>query len=248
MQLEVYQTDAEVYEAAAALAAERLTAAAAAGRATVALPGGRGGRALMLALAARSDVPWQRLQVFFTDECCVADGDARRTLHVARESLLGPRGVPAGRVHAIPVDGGDPARAAAAYAEVLARELGVPPVLDLVLLDLGAGGEIAALMPGSDAARSESTVAAVEASRVTADPRVARVTLGAGTLRGARHVIVTAAGSERAGALTAALREPADPFRRPAQAVLPSATVSWLVDRAAAERLLRDAHPAPAAQ
>src|SRR5262249_61676641 len=126
MQLEVYQPDAEVDEAAAALAAERLTAAAAAGRATIALPGGRGGRALMLALAARSDVRWQRLRVFFTDECCVADGDARRTLHGARESLLGPRGVPAARVHAIPVDVGDGARAAAAYAEVLARELGVP--------------------------------------------------------------------------------------------------------------------------
>src|SRR5262249_21490926 len=58
MQLEVYQTDVEVYEAAAALAAERLTAAAAAGRATVAVPGGRGGRAVMLALAARGDLPW----------------------------------------------------------------------------------------------------------------------------------------------------------------------------------------------
>src|SRR5262249_60153639 len=170
------------------------------------------------------------------DACCAAEGDARRTLHVARESLLGPRGVPAGRVHAIPVDGGDPARAAAAYAEVLARELGVPPVLDLVLLDLGAGGEIAALMPGSDAARSESTVAAIEASPVTADPRVARVTLGAGTLRGASHVIVTAAGSERAGALTAALREPADPVRRPAQAVRPSAPVPRLRARAAPPR------------
>jgi 6-phosphogluconolactonase len=246
MQLEVYQTDAEVYEAAATLAAERLTAAAATGRATVALPGGRGGRALMLALATRGDLPWQRLRVFFTDECCVADGDARSTLHVARESLLGPRGVPAARVHAIPVDGGDPARTAAEYAEVLAREVGVPPVLDLALLALGAGGEVAALMVGSDAARSESTVAAVDAPHVHVEPRVARVTLTAATLRGARHVIVTATGAERAGALAAALREPVDPLRRPAQVVLPSATVSWFVDRAAAEPLLRDAHPAPA--
>ncbi len=248
MQLEVYQTDAEVYEAASALAAERLTAAAATGRATVAVPGGRGGRALMLALAARGDVPWQRLEVFFTDECCVPDGDARSTLHLARESLLGPRGVPAARVHPIPVGGGDPARAAAAYAEVLAREVGVPPVLDLVLLDLGAGGEIAALMAGSNAARSASTVAAVEASQVTLEPRLARITLTGAALRSARHVIVTATGAERAGALAAALREPADPPCRPAQAVLPSAMVSWFVDRAAAEPLLRDAHPAPGSQ
>jgi 6-phosphogluconolactonase len=245
MQLEVYQTDVEVYEAAAALAAERLTAAAAAGRATVALPGGRGGRALMLALAARGDVPWQRLDVFFTDECCLADGDARRTLHVARESLLGPRGVPVARVHAIPVDGGDPIHAAASYAEVLARELGVPPVLDLVLLDLGAGGEVAAVTAGSDAARSESAVAPVDVAHVAAEPRVARVTLTVAALRAARCVIVTATGAGRAAAVEAALREPVDPLRRPAQAVLPSATVSWFVDRAAAAPLLREAHPAP---
>src|SRR5262245_592246 len=56
MQLEVYQTDAEAYEAAAALAAGRLVAAAATGPASIALPGGRGGRALMLALAGRDPV------------------------------------------------------------------------------------------------------------------------------------------------------------------------------------------------
>ena len=246
MQLEVYQTDAEVYEAVAASAAQILVAAAAAGRATVALPGGRGGRAIMLALAGRSEIPWQRLAVFFTDECCLPDGDARRTAHVARESVLGPRGVPTARVHAI--EGVDASAAATAYAEVLARELGTPPVLDLILLDLGASGEVASLMPESEAARSASTVASVAAAEVAAEPRVARVTLTAVALRAARHVIVSATGGARAEAVSAALREPVDAIRRPAQAVLPSATTSWFVDRAAVEPLLRDARPAAGAQ
>jgi 6-phosphogluconolactonase len=246
MQLEVYQTDAEVYEAVAASAAQVLVAAASAGRATVALPGGRGGRAIMLALAGRSEIPWQRLAVFFTDECGLPHGDARRTAHVARESVLGPRGVPAARVHAI--EGEDAGAAAAAYADVLARELGTPPVLDLILLDLGAGGEVAAVMPGSESARSASTVAAVPAAEVAADPRVARVTVTAVVLRAARHVIVSATGGERAAAVTVALREPVDAVLRPAQSVLPSATTSWFVDRAAVEPLLRDARPAAGAQ
>src|SRR5262249_21219441 len=126
MQLEVYQTDAEAYEAAAALVAERLVAAARGGHAAVALPGGRGGRACMLALAARGEVPWARVAVFCTDECCLPDADRRRTLRVARESLLAPRGVPGDRVHAIALDGRDAASAAASYRDLLALE----PALD----------------------------------------------------------------------------------------------------------------------
>src|SRR5262249_10927990 len=161
-------------------------------------------------------------------------GDARRTLAVARESLLAPRGVPADRVHAIPVDEGDPASAAAAYGELLSRALGTPPVLDLVVVDLGDHGEVAAVAPDGAAARSAAPVAVVDAVEVRTEPRVPRVTVTPVVLRAARTVIVTATGAARAPALAAALREPADAVRRPAQAVLPSETVSWLVDRSAA--------------
>src|SRR5262245_1107771 len=199
MQLEVYQTDAEAYEAAAALVGERLAAAARAGRAAVALPGGRGGRAFMLALATRGEVPWARVHVFFIDECWLPDGDARRTVHIARESLLAPRGVPAECVHAIAVDGHGPAVAAAAYGELLARE-----ALDVAVVELGVAGEIAAVAPGSAAARSSEAVVAVEPD-AAAEPHVPRVTLTVGGLRAARHVVVIATGAARAAALAAAL-------------------------------------------
>ncbi|HKA29206.1 MAG TPA: 6-phosphogluconolactonase [Candidatus Binatia bacterium] len=246
MQLEVYQTDAEAYEAAAALAAGRLVAAAAAGPASIALPGGRGGRALMLALAGRDDIPWDRIDVYFTDECCLPEGDARRTLVVARQSLLSPRGIAADHVHAMVPDGRDATAAATAYGALLRGALGAPPVLDLVVLDLGADGGVAAVAPGNAAARSTEPVAAVDAAELGSEPRVARVTLTLVTLRAARHAIVTATGAGRAAAVAAALREPADVERRPAQALLPSESVSWFVDRAAADLLLRDARPVAA--
>src|SRR5262245_3399501 len=246
MQLEVYQTDAEAYEAAAALAAGRLAATGVAGRASIALPGGRGGRALMLALAGRGEIPWSRIDVYFTDECCLAEGGARRTLVVARESLLSPRGIAANRVHAMVGDGLDVAAAASAYGTLLRDALGVPPVLDLVVLDLGADGGVAAVAPGSTAARSTEPAAAVDVAELATEPRVARVTLTLVTLRAARHAIVTATGPARAAAVAAALREPADVERRPAQALLPSESVSWFVDRAAADLLLRDARPVAA--
>ena len=100
------------------------------------------------------------------------------------------------------------------------------------------------MTPGSAAAESAAPVAVVEATDVTAEPRVARITLTPIALLSARHVIVTATGATRAAAVASALRDPTDVMRRPAQAILPSDTVSWFVDRAAADALLRDAQPA----
>lgn len=237
MQLEVYQTDAEAYEAAAELAAGHLVAAAKAGTATLALPGGRGARAVQLALAGRGEIAWARIACVFTDERCVPADHADSNLKVARDSLLVPRAVPAERVHPVPVDAADPA---AAYAATLDR-LGP---LDVVLLDLGDDGTIAALMPGSGALDATTSATAVPAREVTADPRVERVTVTPRVLAAARHVVVTCVGSERASAVAAALRDPVDPKRRPVQLVLPSPSTTWVVDRAAAGQLLRDARPA----
>src|SRR5262249_60594210 len=125
------------------------------------------------------------------------------------------------------------------YAEVLGRELGTPPVLDLILLDLGAGGEVAALMPGSEAARGASTVASVAANEVAAEPRVARVTLTAVALRAARHVIVSATGGERAAAAPAGLAEPVGAGPPPAPGGLPAAPPPAFLRAPPAQPLLR---------
>lgn len=236
MQLEVYQTDAEAYEAAAEIAAGHLVAAAAAGGATLGLSGGRGARAVQLALAARGEIAWARVTCVFTDERCTTPDDAHGNLRVARDSLFAPRGVSADRIHAVPVGAGDPVTVAAAYATTLAS-FGTPPALDVILLDLADDGSIAALAPGSPALRAETTVTSVPGA-------VPRVTITPVVLHAARHVVLTATGDERAAAVAAALREPVDVDRRPVQLVMPSPTVTWVVDRAAAAALLRDARPA----
>src|SRR5436309_14242323 len=83
MTLEVYASDAAACGAAAALAAERLGAAGA--RATVALAGGRSGRGVMVALAARGDLPWERVEWFWGDERCVPADDGRSNLRLQAE-------------------------------------------------------------------------------------------------------------------------------------------------------------------
>src|SRR5215470_18573879 len=95
--VDVYPTDAEAFEAAAALAATHLGVSGA--RPTVALAGGRGGRGVLVALAARGDLPWDRVEWFWGDERCVPPDDALSNVRMARDTLLRPRAVPEARIH-----------------------------------------------------------------------------------------------------------------------------------------------------
>jgi 6-phosphogluconolactonase len=245
MRLDVYPTDGEAFEAAA----ERVAAILADGgreAPTVALSGGRSGRGVMLALGARTDLPWERIEWFWGDERCVPADDPRRNVRLARDTLLGPRGVRAERIHPPPVELGEPERIAAAYAETLRERLGpgAAPVFDLVLLGMGADGHVASLVPGSAALHVATAVAAVPAAEVSTEPRVARVTITPSVLRAARRVLVTVTGDDKAAVVARALRDPTDPDRLPARLVLPGATVDWIVDRAAAAALLAGARQA----
>jgi 6-phosphogluconolactonase len=243
MELNVYQTDAEAFEATA----ERVAAivGTGAGMASIALAGGRGGRGVMGALAGRTDLGWDRTDWFFGDERCVPPDDPQSNVRLARESLFRPRGIKDARIHP-PAPAADAATMAAAYATVLRDRLGALPVFDVILLGIGMNGHTASLMPGCAALGSTDPVAAVSREEATEAPHVARITVTPPVLRAARHVLVTVTGDAKAEIVARVLRDPDDPTRLPAQLVRPGGTVEWIIDRAAAAVLLRDARPADA--
>jgi 6-phosphogluconolactonase len=139
--------DAVAREAARAVAAAAREAVASRGRFVLALSGGRTPW-LMLRALADEEVPWSDVHVVQVDERIAPAGDPERNLARLRESLLDRAALPPQQVYAMPVEEADLDAAASGYARTLERIAGVPPVLDLVHLGLGADGHTASLVPG----------------------------------------------------------------------------------------------------
>jgi 6-phosphogluconolactonase len=146
MEIRVLPDPEQAARAAAAwLAEEARRGIATRGRFTVALSGGRTPWRMLECLAAES-LDWQAVDVLQVDERFAPDGDDARNL-IRLEPLLAALGLPSDRLHPMSV-GREPRAAIEAYEDVMRRVAGVPPVLDVVHLGLGADGHTASLVPG----------------------------------------------------------------------------------------------------
>jgi len=145
MKVEVHaDADAVARAAAAIVAVQARAAVAARGRFVMAVSGNPAPR-LMLRALATEDMPWKATYVAQTDECLASSRAPAGDLDDLRESLLRHTPLPAAHIVDMPVAA---AAGAARYALTLGDLAGRPPVLDLVLLDLGTDGATAALVPG----------------------------------------------------------------------------------------------------
>ncbi|MBV9648251.1 MAG: 6-phosphogluconolactonase [Candidatus Eremiobacteraeota bacterium] len=232
--IRVAATDAELAgEVAAYVASAATTAIAARGRFTIALAGGNTPKAIYATLAAPPyavSVDWRRVLFFFGDERCVAPDDPDSNYGMAETTLLRPLHIDPHQIFRMHGED-EPARAAADYAETLVRELGDPPVFDLIMLGMGPDGHTASIFPGSSPVTDDVLI--VNAPFV---PKVGsyRLTLTPRAINAAREVIVVTAGEAKAEALSAVLDGPYDPNTYPVQIVNPcSGTLCWFVDRAA---------------
>jgi 6-phosphogluconolactonase len=197
MKLEVLaDAEAAAQRAAELVAADARAAALARGRFALAVSGGRTPWQMLRALAG-DEVPWSRVHLFQTDERVAPAGHADRNLTHIGESLLGRAALPAGHLHAMPVEEADLEAAAARYARELAAVAGTPPVFDLVHLGLGPDGHTASLVPGDPAL--DVTDADVAATGVYQGRR--RVTLTFPMLDRSRRVLWLVTGGEKAAML-----------------------------------------------
>lgn len=205
----------------------------------VALAGGstpKAGYALLASPPYRSLIQWPRVHFFFGDERCVPPDHPDSNYRSARETLLAPLEIADANVFAMRGEI-DPSTAVAAYEQILTRELGPLPILDLILLGMGADGHTASLFPGAPPDDGAQTL--VRATVAPPDLAVRnRLTLTPYTINAARKIIIAVTGAAKAKILAQAIDGPYDPTSCPVQIVAPTnGRCTWLADREAAALL-----------
>jgi 6-phosphogluconolactonase len=201
-------------ESAAQRAAERVArlvaeALDARGVAHVALAGGSTPRRCNELLAEL--VPdFAGVQLWLSDERCVAADDADANFRMVRESLLDRADVPAENVHRVAGElGPDPA--AERYEDEIrahvrtADDAGVP-VFDVIMCGMGEDGHTLSLFPGNPAAAERSRL--VVGVRGAPKPPPERVSFTFALTDAARHTFLLVAGASKAEALASVLEGP----------------------------------------
>jgi 6-phosphogluconolactonase len=224
-----------------ALAAQE--AAAARGAFVAALSGGETPRALYVLLARQQfaqKVPWRRVHLYWGDERCVPPDDERSNYRMAYEAFIRHVPIPGANVHRIRGEE-EPEEAARAYEGELrsppalaASSAADLPVIDLLLLGLGADGHTASLFPHSTALQVEDRLVVPNEGEGTGK----RLTVTFPVINAARRVVFVVSGAAKAGMVAEVLEGLVAPDAVPAQAVAPvRGTTTWLLDKAAASEL-----------
>ena len=206
------------------------------GRFSVALAGGQTPRGLYTMLTSDHfayQVVWPAVQIFFSDERCVAREDPRSNYRMASETLLSKVSVPETNIHRMRGED-EPVGAALRYEKELREQLGPAPVLDLVLLGMGADGHVASLFPGSEALASTDRLTGV----AKGPDGLERLTLTLPAINAARAVAILVSGEAKAATVKDVLGSGASDKGLPVQRVRPaSGQLIWIMDGAAASKL-----------
>jgi 6-phosphogluconolactonase len=203
------------------------------GRFSVTLSGGHTPEAMFKLLAQepyRSQVAWEKVEIFFGDERCVPPDSPDSNYRMASESLLRKVPIPGDNVYRIRGEI-DPNTAAIEYGQMLKEKFG-DAGLDLIYLGMGPDGHTASLFPGTEAlAETKHRCVANFVPKLSAW----RVTMSAPFINRARNVIFLVAGADKAERVAEVLEGPPDPQRLPSQLIRPTdGKLVWILDAGAA--------------
>lgn len=211
------------------------------GRFTIALSGGSTPRSLytLIAANASSNLPWEKVFLFWGDERHVPLDDPESNYRMVNETLISKISIPAGNVFPVPAGDPNPEAAAEAYEQTLKKFFGLAPAevprFDFILLGMGPDGHTASLFPETSALQEKSKL--VVANWVE-KLHTSRITLTLPVLNAARRVAFLVSGADKAAVLQEVLEGKGAPEKYPSKLVQPSdGKLIWFVDRAAASQL-----------
>lgn len=211
------------------------------GRFTAALSGGGTPQPLYQLLAEkpfRNQVAWGRTHVFWGDERLVPPDDAESSYGLTARLLLNHVPIPAENVHRA-LGEMDADTAVYDYTTQLAHYAPPWPRFDLILLGMGHDGHTASLFPGPIQAQEETDPVIAVTAHYDGRP-AQRITFTPRLINDAHHILFLVTGANKAKALHAVLAGDPDPAQWPAQRIQPrDGRVTWLVDSAAAQEIVR---------
>jgi len=206
---------------------------------TVALAGGSTPKALYGLLAAdsilRSQVPWDKMHLFFGDERHVGPDHPESNFRMATEAMISKAPLKAAQVTRIKGEYADTERAAREYEQGLRAHFklkdGEYPRFDLLLAGMGNEGHTLSLFPGTKALHADGRIAV---RNWVGKLYTERITITAPAANNAAQIIFMVTGADKALALKGVLEGPFEPDQLPAQLLQPiNGKLLWLVDAAA---------------
>lgn len=210
------------------------------GRFTIALSGGNTPKQTYSLLAQepyRSQINWNLVEVFWSDERCVPPDSPDSNFLMAQQVLLSKVPLPATQIHRMPADIEDRDAASLLYTREMQNTFGTDgvPAFDLIQLGMGPEGHTASLFPHQASLHEQQRlVMPVSVPK----PPPARLTFTPRILNAATHILFLVTGEEKADAVQAVLEGEYQPDEYPAQIVQPTkGEVTWMLDHAAASKL-----------
>ncbi len=222
-------------------------AAAAAVRAkgsfNVSLAGGSTPKALYSLLVndptLRSELPWDKIHLFFGDERHVPPDHPDSNFRMAAEAMISKSPLKPAQVTRIKAEYPDAEKAALEYEKALREYFKLKdaeyPRFDLLLVGMGNEGHTLSLFPGTKALHPDGRIVV---SNWIGKLYTERITLTAPAANNAAEIIFMVTGADKACALKAVLEGPFEPEQLPAQLLQPkNGKLLWLVDAAAGSML-----------
>ena len=210
---------------------------------SISLSGGSTPKALYSLLvgdaALRSQVPWDKIYLFFGDERHVPPDHPDSNFRMATETIISKAPLKTEQVVRIKGEYPDAEQAAREYEQSLQSyfklKAGEYPRFDLLLAGMGNEGHTLSLFPGTKALHADGRIAVRNwVGKLYTD----RITLTAQTACNAAEILFMVTGADKAPALKAVLEGPYEPEQLPSQLLQPKdGKLLWLVDTAAGSML-----------
>lgn len=186
-------------------------------------------------LLVKESLDWPRIHFFWADERCVGPDHPDSNYWLAQTSLFSHVPVPQHHIHRV-FGELPPAAAAEQYQNtircVMELQAGQWPVLDVVLLGLGADGHTASLLVGTEVVDNREDIAAAVFSQTMPHTRV---TLTVPVLTAARSLLFIITGGSKQEILRETLIPPLRPWQYPVHALWAAVDkMTWFVDAEAA--------------